>query len=48
MKKLDEREIIKIMNKKQSSSEDVEIFKLGNEQCAVCVDTLVELSLIHI
>ena len=42
MKKLDEREIIKIMNKKQSSSEDVEIFKLGNEQCAVCVDTLVE------
>jgi len=30
------------MNKKQSSSEDVEIFKLGNEQCAVCVDTLVE------
>ena len=42
MKKLDEREIIKIMNKKQSNSEDVEIFKLGNEQCAVCVDTLVE------
>ena len=42
MKKLDEREIIKIMNKKQNSSEDVEIFKLGNEQCAVCVDTLVE------
>ena len=42
MKKLDEREIIKIMNKKHSSSEDVEIFKLGNEQCAVCVDTLVE------
>ena len=42
MKKLDEREIIKIMNKKECSSEDVEIFKLGNEQCAVCVDTLVE------
>jgi len=42
MKKLDEREIIKIMNKKHNSSEDVEIFKLGNEQCAVCVDTLVE------
>ena len=42
MKKLNEKEIIKIMNKKQNSSEDVEIFKLGNEQCAVCVDTLVE------
>jgi len=42
MKKLDEREIIRIMNKRHNSSEDVEIFKLGNEQCAVCVDTLVE------
>jgi thiamine-monophosphate kinase len=30
------------MNKKKNRSEDVEIFKLGNEQCAVCVDTLVE------
>ena len=43
MKKLSEREIIAIMKKKKKFlSEDVEIFRLGNEQCAVCVDTLVE------
>ena len=42
MKKLNEKEIIKIINSKHVSSEDVEIFNLGNEQCAVCVDTLVE------
>ena len=30
------------MNEKKNRSEDIEIFKLGNEQCAVCVDTLVE------
>ena len=42
MKKLSEKEIIELMNKKKIRSEDVEIFKLGNEQCAVCVDTLVE------
>ena len=42
MKKLNEKEIIKIINSKHISSEDVEIFNLGNEQCAVCVDTLVE------
>ena len=32
------------MNKKEKKilSEDVEIFKIGNEQFAVCVDTLVE------
>ena len=42
MKRLSEREIIKIMNKKNFLSEDVEIFRLGNQQCAVCVDTLVE------
>jgi len=42
MKKLNEKKIIQIMNKKQIRSEDIEIFKLGNEQCAVCVDTLVE------
>ena len=42
MKKLNEKEIIQIMNKKKIRSEDIEIFKLGNEQCAVCVDTLVE------
>ena len=53
MKRLNEKEIIKIINSKHVSSEDVEIFNLGNKQCAVCVDTLVEstdipLSLIHI
>ena len=44
MKKLSEKKIIALMNKKGGKilSEDVEIFKLGNEQCAVCVDTLVE------
>ena len=42
MKKLSEKEIIELMNKEKNRSEDVEIFKLGNEQCAVCVDTLVE------
>ena len=42
MKKLSEKKIIQLMNKKKIHSEDVEIFKLGNEQCAVCVDTLVE------
>ena len=42
MKRLNEKEIIKIINSKHVSSEDVEIFNLGNKQCAVCVDTLVE------
>ena len=42
MKKISEREIIELMNKKKIRSEDVEIFRLGNEKCAVCVDTLVE------
>ena len=42
MNKLNEKKIIKIMNKKEIRSEDIEIFNLGNEQCAVCVDTLVE------
>ena len=42
MKKLSEKKIIQLMNKKQIRSEDIEIFKLGNEHCAVCVDTLVE------
>jgi len=44
MNKLNEKEIIKLMNNKRRKviSEDVEIFKLGKEQCAVCVDTLVE------
>ena len=42
MKKLNEKEIIRIIKNKDTSSEDVEIFNLGNEQCAACVDTLVE------
>ena len=42
MKKLSEKKIIQLMNKGMKRSEDIEIFKLGNEQCAVCVDTLVE------
>ncbi|MDC0203512.1 thiamine-phosphate kinase [Candidatus Nitrosopelagicus sp.] len=42
MKKLNEKKIIQLMNKKKIRSEDIEIFRLGNEQCAVCVDTLVE------
>ena len=42
MKKLNEKKIIQLMNKKKIRSEDIEIFKLGNGKCAVCVDTLVE------
>ena len=42
MNKLNEKEIIKLMNKRKFRLEDVEVFKLGNERCAVCVDTLVE------
>ena len=44
MNKLSEKKIIELMNNRKEKflSEDVEIFKLGNEQCAVCVDTLVE------
>jgi len=42
MKKLNEKEIIRIIKNKDTISEDVEIFNLGNEQCATCVDTLVE------
>ena len=42
MKRLSEREIIEMMKKKHFLSEDVEIFRLGDQQCAVCVDTLVE------
>ena len=42
MKKLNEKKIIEIIAKKEIRSEDIEIFKLRNEQCAVCVDTLVE------
>jgi thiamine-monophosphate kinase len=44
MKKLSEKKIIELINKEKKNflSEDVEIFRLGKEQCAVCVDTLVE------
>ena len=42
MKKLSEREIIRLMKGRKFHSEDIEIFKLGNEKCAVSVDTLVE------
>ena len=44
MNKLNEKKIIELMNSKKSKviSEDVEVFRLGNEQFAVCVDTLVE------
>jgi len=44
MNKLNEKEIINLMNKKKRKpiSEDVEVFRLGNEQYAVSVDTLVE------
>ena len=41
MSKLNERKIIELMNnkKRRAIAEDVEIFRLGNEQCAVCIDT---------
>ena len=44
MNKLNEKKIIKLMNKKKKNflPEDIEIFRLGNDRFAVCVDTLVE------
>ena len=42
MKRLSEKEIIRTFQQKKSISEDVEIFKLGNEICAANIDTLVE------
>ena len=44
MKKLNEKKIIDIINKKGKNflSEDVEVFRLGSEQFAVSIDTLVE------
>jgi len=42
MKRLSEKEIIRTFQQKKSISEDVEIFKLGNELCAANIDTLVE------
>ena len=46
MNKLNEKEIIKIFQKKLGNSkfvsEDVEVFKLGKSNCVSKVDTLVE------
>ena len=42
MKKLNEKEIIKIFRQKKNISEDVELFHLGKELCAANIDTLVE------
>ena len=42
MKKLNEKDIIKIFRQKKFISEDVETFHLGKELCATNVDTLVE------
>ena len=42
MKKLNEKEIIRIFRQKKNLAEDVELFHLGKELCAVNIDTLVE------
>ena len=42
MKKLSESQIIRLMKRRKFHSEDVEVFRLGSEKCAVSVDTLVE------
>ena len=42
MKRLNEKEIIKIFRQKKNISEDVELFYLGKELCAANIDTLVE------
>jgi thiamine-monophosphate kinase len=42
MKRLNEKEIIKIFRQKKNISEDVELFHLGEELCAANIDTLVE------
>jgi len=42
MKKLNEKDIIKIFQKKKLFPEDIEIFHLGNQMCASNIDTLVE------
>ena len=44
MKKLNEKEIIRIFRQKKNLAEDVELFHLGKELCATNID----LSLIHI
>ncbi len=42
MKKLNEKDVIRIFRQKKFISEDVETFHLGKELCATNVDTLVE------
>jgi len=42
MKKLNEKEIIRIFRQKKNIAEDVELFHLGKELCATNIDTLVE------
>jgi len=42
MKKLNEKDIIRIFRKKKFISEDVEIFRIGKELCATNIDTLVQ------
>ena len=42
MKRLNEKEIIRIFSQKKNLAEDVELFHLGKELCATNIDTLVE------
>ena len=42
MKRLNEKEIIRIFSQKKNLAEDVELFHLGKELCAANIDTLVE------
>ena len=42
MKRLNEKEIIRIFRQKKNLAEDVELFHLGKELCATNIDTLVE------
>ena len=42
MKRLNEKDIIRLFRQKKTISEDVENFKLGKELCATNIDTLVE------
>ena len=42
MKKLNEKEIIRIFRQTKKNIDDVELFYLGKELCGVNIDTLVE------
>ena len=42
MKRLNEKDIIKIFQSKKFTPEDVEIFRIGSQMCASNIDTLVE------